>query len=72
MHYKFTAGRTPEDSEKLVLPGIVFVSASHPEYREDVDGDTRKGGFATADVWWDWSVSFMVLWPLQEATDGRE
>lgn len=49
-------GRSKMDSEKAVLPAILFINTNHPSFK-----DLRKKGFMIALGWWDWSVKVWVL-----------
>lgn len=46
----------PDDPEKLVLPGLVYCSPSHPKFNEP-----RAGGFTLSLGWWHWCLRFKWL-----------
>ena len=49
--FRFIASRTPQDSEKCVLPTILFINTNHPSFEE-----LRHNGFMLIFGWWDWSI----------------
>lgn len=59
MRSKIHIGRTPDDSEKMVLPGIIFANVRHPNFAENNAG---LNGFLIAAGWWDWSIKWSLLW----------
>lgn len=46
---------TPDDPEKLVTPGVIFVNARHPKL-------AKHGceGFCLFIGWWHWSASICI------------
>ena len=53
---RLTISRDADDPEKLVLPGIVFISTNHPYFETD-----RTPGFMICLGWWDFSIKFGIL-----------
>jgi hypothetical protein len=54
--------KTPEDSEKLLTPGIVYTTAT--------DGNLPGKAFALHLGWWDWSVGFCMILPYYKENEG--
>lgn len=52
---------SPADPEKLVLPGVVWLSASHPKY----ESFQLRGG-AVLIGWWHWALAVFFATPVQE------
>jgi hypothetical protein len=58
------AGRAVSDPEKLVTPGVVYVSKRGPDLTVRL----------VAVGWWDWHVSFMFAWRTAQGieTEGAD
>ena len=55
IYFNFDYGRDKQDSEKAVLPTVIYISAnSFPEY-ENIKG------FMLAFGWWDWSIKVGIF-----------
>jgi hypothetical protein len=54
--FYFSIGRYKADSEKAVLPTIIFISTNHEEF-----ADLRRRGFGLCFGWWDFAVKFWVI-----------
>ena len=57
MKFHFSVTDSPTDPERLVLPGIVFVSGGHHKV-----ADPEITGFVIAAGWWRWGVRFAATW----------
>lgn len=58
-YIEIDAYRCTHEPEKMVLPGIIFVNASHPSLAPE---NTIASGFTVAVGWWDWAIRLTVLW----------
>ena len=54
-----TKGRDSQDPEKCVLPTIIFINTTHPEYKRKYNG---MSGFMLAFGWWDWNFKIAFYW----------
>lgn len=54
--------RAKQDPEKCVLPTIVYINTNHSSF-----GDLRKNGFMLFIGWWDFSISFGVIFTNQKS-----
>jgi len=54
--WRFLIGRRKADTEKAVLPTILFINTNHPAFT-----DFRRKGFMIVIGWWDFSIKFVAF-----------
>lgn len=59
--------RDKDDPEKAVLPAILYVSTSHPEFN-----NPYCRGFCLVFWWWDFGVSIFFLYVKKQTDNGKD